>query len=280
MLTVFRYAILRTRTAVISWGAGLSVLGIYLVTFYENIIEVQTQINLIMQMFPKELLVFFGDADSFMTPSGFLHLEFFSYMPIILGLLFISWGANLLVGDEEKGYMDLILSHPISRFDLFFGRVLANLGSMFAVLVIVWISTSIVIYSIAMPYTFLDMSRPFLSLFVILIFYNTLALFFSMFFPSTRLSNMLTSILLIASFFITSLSKLDEKLIPFAKMSPMTYYQGGDALNDFEWLWACGLFGISLLLLIGAWLLFKRRDIRVSGEGSWRLPILTNKSKI
>jgi hypothetical protein len=32
------------------------------------------------------------------------------------------------------------------------------------------------------------------------------------------------------------------------------------------------LFGFAVFFALVAWLLFLRRDIRVSGEGSWRIP--------
>ncbi len=39
------------------------------------------------------------------------------------------------------------------------------------------------------------------------------------------------------------------------------------------------LLGIALLLALLAWWRFERRDVRVGGEGGWRLPILARRGR-
>ncbi|HAF47698.1 MAG TPA: hypothetical protein DCL08_00465 [Anaerolineaceae bacterium] len=58
---------------------------------------------------------FGGDVDLF-TPSGFLQLEFFSYMPIVLGIMVISADANLISKDVEEGSLSIgrLASHVVS----------------------------------------------------------------------------------------------------------------------------------------------------------------------
>ena len=78
----------------------------------------------------------------------------------------------------------------------------------------------------------------------------------------------------VGSFFLTSLSRIDENLEAAARLSPLNYYQSGDAILGLNWEWLAGLGGVSLLMLLLAWWRFERRDIRVGGEGSWGLPRL------
>lgn len=49
-------------------------------------------------------------------------------------------------------------------------------------------------------------------------------------------------------------------------------YQGGWALEGLDWRNLLWLLAFAALFAVLAWLFFLRRDIRVSGEGSWRLP--------
>jgi hypothetical protein len=44
------------------------------------------------------------------------------------------------------------------------------------------------------------------------------------------------------------------------------------ALKDLNWEHLLGLLGFTLLFTLLAWLLFERRDVRLSGTGSWKLP--------
>lgn len=80
---------------------------------------------------------------------------------------------------------------------------------------------------------------------------------------------------MVASFFISGFARLDENFESVARFSPMSYYQGGYAMNGINWEWIAGLLGFSLLFALVAWWLFQRRDIRVGGEGGWGLPKLS-----
>jgi len=97
--------------------------------------------------------------------------------------------------------------------------------------------------------------------------------------PSRRLAAMVSGLLLVASFFITTLARLDENLENLAKLSPLNYYQGGLALLEVEWGWFAGLLGAALLITLLAWWRFQRRDIRVAGEGGWQLMFRKAKAK-
>jgi len=61
-------------------------------------------------------------------------------MTLFIGILAISAGAGLLVGDEEKGILDLVLAHPVSRTALFCGRLLGLVAILAIVLAVSWLS--------------------------------------------------------------------------------------------------------------------------------------------
>jgi ABC-2 type transport system permease protein len=54
----------------------------------------------------------------------------------------------------------------------------------------------------------------------------------------------------------------------------MKYYQGGLAIRGMNWEWFAGLMIAAAVFALLAWWLFLRRDIRVGGEGGWKLPNL------
>jgi ABC-2 type transport system permease protein len=193
-------------------------------------------------------------------------------MPIIIGIFAIMAGCGMLSGDEESGTMDLILAHPISRTALFVGRALAFLMATIGILVITWVGFLIGLPGSGLGLNALQIARPFISLFASLLFFGTLALLLSMLLPSRRMAAMTSGIVMVGSFFITALARLDKNLEKIADISPLNYYQGGLAIDNLKWGWIAGLVGISILFVIIAWWRFERRDIRVGGEGNWRLP--------
>jgi ABC-2 type transport system permease protein len=85
---------------------------------------------------------------------------------------------------------------------------------------------------------------------------------------------MLTGVVLATSYFVSSLSFMDERLAALAKLMPYHYFQTVLSFAELNLSWLFGLLGASLLMALLAWLRFLRRDIRLSGEGSWRVPLL------
>ncbi|MFQ5947094.1 MAG: hypothetical protein ACE5NC_12750, partial [Anaerolineae bacterium] len=91
--------------------------------------------------------------------------------------------------------------------------------------------------------------------------------------PSRRAAAMVTGVILVGGYFVTSLSRIVADLEALARLSPMTYYETVDAFDGLNPAWALGLIGASLVFTLLAWWQFQRRDIRVGGEGGWRLPL-------
>ncbi len=274
MATVFRYAFARFLGQIIGWGLAILLLVMMIVPLYDVVMEQQAQFQQLVQNYPPQFSAFFGDMNAIGTPEGYLTLEFFSLAPIILGIFAILAGSGLLASDEEKGTLDLVLAHPVSRTALFLGRLLALVAAMIAILAIVWLA-----FIVAMAWSSLDvawdaMALPLLSLLAVLLVFGTLALLLSMLLPSRRLAAMLAGVALIVSYVLTSLARIDPGLETIAKLSPLNYYQSGQAILGLDLAWWLGLLAVAALFSGLAWWRFERRDIRVGGEGGWRLPSL------
>jgi len=64
-------------------------------------------------------------------------------------------------------------------------------------------------------------------------------------------------------------SNVVDSLKTAGKYSPMTYYQGANALNGIDWNWLGWFIAATLVFGILAWWRFERRDTRIGGEGGW-----------
>lgn len=274
MVTVFRYTMRRFRGQILGWGIGLALLAMLLISVYDSFAAQQEQFEALIDVYPPEFTAFFGDLSGFATPEGFLSIEFFSYMPLILGIFAVLVGSGLLVSDEEQGTLDLILAHPVSRTALFTGRLLAFIVATAAILAIAWLGFGVSLTWSPMEIGWGELWRPQLSLLAQLLLFGTFALLLSMVLPSRRMAATTAGLLLVASFFITGLAELNEDLEPFARLSPLNYYQSQDAFQGLNGAWLAGLLGAAAVFSVLAWWRFQRRDIRVGGEGGWRLPSL------
>ena len=279
MNTIMRYALLRWRGQIIGWGAALAVLVLFIASLFETAVQMRAQLEQLLSTLPSEIMLFVGGIDRVFSPAGFLDTRFFSLMPLILGVWTVIVGSGLIVGDEENGTLDLILAQPVRRFDLIVGRWLAFCAALLGILVIAWAGLIIATTFTPVKLSVFDAALPFVSLFGILIWFGGLALVLSLILPSRRLAASLTGLILAASYFITTFALIDPSLRGMANWSPLTYYQGGAALEGFNTGNFIGLLLMSFVFVaLAAWL-FQRRDIRIAGEGGWRWPLLKRKAQ-
>jgi ABC-2 type transport system permease protein len=272
MLTAFRYAFGRHYGQILGWGVGLGFYGATLMYLYDTMMTDREMLEQLVQSYPPELFAFFGGALDFFSAAGYLHTYFFSFMPIVIGIFAVLVGTGLLVADEESGVLDLVLAHPISRAGLFWGRLAAFLLAAFLIMVISYLGFALLLPGVEIGTDAVSLTLPFLSLFAFVAFFGTLSLLLSLLLPSRRLAASVSGMILVASYLITSIGNLDETVARLADFSPVTYLEGGRAVEGLNLVWFGGLLGFALAFALLAWLLFERRDIRVGGEGSWILP--------
>ncbi len=276
MNAIFRHQLRRFRGSMLGWGLPLAFLAAYLIPFYT---QLQDQIGLLrqlMEVYPKELLAIFGvsDFDSMLTPHGFLHVELFSYLPVVLGIFALLAGSSLISGDEEQGLLDLLLSLPVSRTRFFLARFLAFLVATWVILALIWAGASVSSAVNDFGLGAVDLLLPFVDVFSVLLLTAALALCLSQILPAKRVAAMLTGLVLIGSFFLNGLMEINSDVEGVARLLPLYYYQGGYAVEDLNLSWLVGKLGVGVVFLIIGWWRFLQRDIRVSGEGDWPRPRL------
>jgi ABC-2 type transport system permease protein len=271
MFAIFKRRLLKNWLMILGWGIGLGVLGYYLFDIYNTFFQRDVDLMQLFNAFPEDLMAFFGGDVDLFTPSGFLQLEFFSYMPIVLGIMVISAAASLISKDEEEGSLELIVAQPISRARVFAGRLLALILSVVLILTITWSGFALGAHQNDFDLSPSQLAQPFISLFAILMVFLSLSVLLSMILPSSNSASMISGFLLIASYFISSLVNLDEKLNGINRFSPLKYYQGGTAVEGLDIQKLLLMLGISLVFILLGMFIFEKRDLRFGGSGGFRL---------
>ena len=278
MFAEFKHTLRRLRGQIIGWSVGLALYTVLMAGIYEDIAQID--MNAMLEYYPAEMMAFFGDAiQSLNTPWGYLDTYFFNYMTIILGIFVVGACAGLLVGDEERGILDLVLAHPVSRSSLFLGRLLGFTTALILILAVCWLCWVLPSGSTGMDLTWIEFLRPFVSLVSPLLLFGMLALLLSMLLPASKVAGMVTGGLLVGNYLVVGLANINEDLKAIVEYTPLHFYQGGKAVTSLNWGWFGGLMAVAVLLTLAAWLFFQRRDIRVGGEGGWRMPVLGGRAK-
>lgn len=269
MGAIFRYAVAGLRWQILGWGLAMFLLSVLLVIRHDKLVGSKEKLKDLLDSPLGDMIKYFGDKDTMFTTQGFLNLEVFSMLPLILGIFVVLIGSGLLAVDEEKGTLDLILAHPVSRSGLFWGRFLAFLVAMVVVVGCSWSGVLVAATQSTLELTPASLARPYLSFLAVLLVFGTLALLLSMVLPSRRAAAMTAGLVLVASFFLSMLARNDPDMLTYARLLPLHYFEAGKALKRLDPASFGGLLSVAVLLAGLAWWRFERRDIRVSGEGSW-----------
>jgi len=279
--TTFRYTYTSLCGQIFGWGLGLGLYGLMLVSMYDTLTTQQDQFQQMIANYPEEFLAFFGgNANNLMTPSGFLGMYAFSMMPVIVGIFAVLVGSGLIVNDEERGRLDLILAYPVGRSAFFFGRISGVFAATISIHALGWLGFCLMLGDSTLDISWGQMAVPFLSLLIQILVYVSLALLLSMFLPARNLAAMVSGAVMVASYFISSLAFMNDELDVAAKFLPYHYFQTVLLFSELNLGWLFGLFGVSLLMVFAAWLRFLRRDIRLAGEGTWQLPRILKKRSL
>lgn len=272
MFTEFKHTLRKMRGSMIGWAIGLGLYGMLMSWFYPYMVDSGMDLTEIYSSFPPEMMAFFPSLEEIASPVGYLNTYFLSYIPMIFGIFAAGACANLISKDEESGILDLQLSYPISRTKMFWGRFFGFLVGLFLVNFASYLSWVVAPPFEDLGFTYLEFFKMFVPLYAILVLAGGFSLFLSMTLPSKRMASGITSALLIANFLLVGLSNINENLKPFYDVTPFAFFQGAEAVEGINWEWFWGLLGVGMLFTLLSWLLFQRRDIRVSGEGSFRVP--------
>ena len=273
MQAIFRYAMRGSRGSILGWGLAVFAISLLTMVTYDTVYQNAAPLKQMIENLPAGFKMFVGDnADKIAEPSGYLEVKYFAFMPVILGVFALLAGSGMIVADEERGRLDLLLSYPVSRTTLFWGRLLATLLSLVLIVGLGWLGLVAGLPTSPVPISLGSLLLPFAGLLVVLTFAMSLALVLSLLLPARRLAALIVGLLLVGSFVVEGLAKTNSSLEWIAALLPLHYYQGASALDGLQWPPLAGMAAVSAALICSAWWLFERRDIRVAGEGafSWR----------
>ncbi len=256
--TTFRYTFSNLRWQIIGWGLGLALYGLMIIPMYESLGAQPERFQQMIASYPPEFLAFFGaDVNSPITPAGFLKMYAFSMLPVIVGIFAVIAGSGLIVSDEERGRLDLIIAHPVGRHPFFWGRTLGLLGATVSIMILGWLGFSILLGRSSIGFNWGQMAIPFITLLVQTLVFATLALVLSMLLPSRNLSAMVSGAFLVISYIIPSLSFLDQRLDMISRVLPYRYFQSVLSFNELNLTWQFALLGSCLIMVVIAWLRFQ-----------------------
>lgn len=224
----------------------------------------------LMQAYPEQLLDAFGiseQADIFGSIENFLATEQYSFIwPIMVVALVVAIAGSSIAGEIESGTVEIILSQPVSRTKIFFGKYLAG---VFNLLVFTLVSNFIVI-PLALAYG-VDYQIKSYVLVSILGFLFGLAVMsitslFSAIFSSKGKAYFIPVGILIVMYVLQIIASLKDNLADLKYFSFFHYFDSFKALSeqkiDPHSIWVFLI--VVVVMTVAAVIWFNKRDVAIS----------------
>jgi ABC-2 type transport system permease protein len=227
---------------------------------------------------PAGYEAFLGEAESLVSPAGFLSAEFFSWIPALWAGVAIAIGTAAIGGEESEGTLEILLAQPISRT-----RVLLEKSLALSAGLVVAIATAVPAFAIGLPLGDLGISLWKLTVALGLValaalVFLMLSMWLSTLLATRRQAALIASGALIAAYFVNTLGAAVPSIDPWRPLSPFYWSDASVVLTGgFSWWRLAVLIAMPLVLWALTRWTFRRREI-ASGAAVLRLPWVATRS--
>lgn len=262
--SVFGKSIRDLRRGLFWWSIGLVGLVALLISVYPSVRD-NPGLNNLVQDYPEALKAFiaFGGAVDYVSGAGYLGSELFSFMvPLLFAVAAIGAGASAIAGEEERGTLELLLAHPVSRRRLATEKIAAAVTEVGVLTVVLWVALWVGVATIGMEISGWKLLSASVSAGALGLTFGAAAFLVGAATGRRALAIGAAAAFAVASYLVNALAVLVTGLEPFQKLSPFYHYAVGDPLRQ-------GIAPTHLLLLLGGAAIaaaigvaaFDRRDV-------------------
>jgi ABC-2 type transport system permease protein len=264
--SVARRAFVDRRRGLVWWVLGSVAYSLMIVATFPTVRD-QDEINKLIEEYPPELMALFAGGETtfdLTSAADYLNSQTFAlFLPIILAILAIGFGASTIAGEEEKGTLDLVLSYPVRRRDLLLEKALV-LGALVGVVTVAnYVATFGVgvVFDIDVPIG--NVVQSGIAQLLLGVVLGLLAMCVGAYSGSRGLAIGVASGIAGASYLIGSLAPVVSWIEPLRFVSPFYYATGGNPLaNGVSPAHYGVLVASACVLLAVAVAAFERRDLR------------------
>ncbi|MFA6000721.1 MAG: ABC transporter permease subunit [Thermoleophilia bacterium] len=264
---VLRRSIADKRLSILVYAVGVAAYAVMILAIWPSLRENVSTLNQMWESYPEGIRKAFGGENfTFATFDGFLSVEYFNQMWVIVMTAFsVSIATGAISSEIEKGTMELLLAQPVSRRSLLLTRHLFfELGLLFL------IGATLIPIAIGAPVAGGDIDYMGLLAMVVpsFLFFTAIGsftFFFSVLFNTRGTAIFVSLGIIIISYALDILAKINDTISNVHFLSIFYYWDPYRYLHnlDFAWVDLIILTIIALISTTAAVYRFERRDIAV-----------------
>ena len=247
--------------SLVAYSVGLAVYIVVVVAVYPAF-KTSTSLDQLTSDNPG-LAALFGISGSIISPSGWLSANIYAnFFPLVILLLTIGYGAGCLAGQEESGYLELVLTLPFARRTVVAQKMAALVlqAGVLAVVVFVTVASG---RAFQLTFSTATVAATTAAVTIMAVDFGLLAMAVGAFTGSRGLAVGVPTALAAASYLVSSLSPVVSGIAPARYLSLFYWSVGDNQLdNGVTVLGLAVLIAVALSAVIAVIALFDRHDLR------------------
>lgn len=266
MPTLVRKTLRDYRRALIGWTVGLSAFFLLYLSFYGSIAKnPDFYSEAAAAKYPGAMRDLMGGLSDIATGAGYLQMIAYQLLgPLLLIMCAATLGNRAIVGPEESGTLELTITLPIDRKRLVLERFAALALGLLGIAIVTFtlIAGLAAVQNMNVPIGHILAAHT--GLFLLVLFFGTLALAVGAASGSKALTFAVTGGYAVAGYVVETLGKSVDAISWLRWLSPFHYFLDGKPIYQG---WPFGdyvvLLGATAVLLLAAVVSFDRRDVGV-----------------
>lgn len=269
MRSLFLHELRLRLPAMSGWSVGLaSFTTVYLALYPE--LERQLGASALAAKFFSIYRVVGVDVGSF---EAYFASSIVQFVIVLFGIYAIVNGTDTLVGEEDRGSLELLVAMPLPRWKIVTAKAMAMLSAAVIVLALTGVAGMALFdrMKIKTTVTAIDIFAAIIAGLPLILAFMMVSLFLGSCLPTRRVAAMTATVLYVASYFGERLANMAKSLRPVSRSSLFHYFDTTSALlteglhaRDVAILLATAVFFFVLSLIC-----FARRDL-MTRSWPWR----------
>jgi len=245
------------RRAPLTWGGGLGAMSALMAAIWPSI---EDSIGEAIKSYPSAMKEAFNIRE-LETVEQYVDVEMLSLMiPLALGYFAIRCATRAIVGGEERGHLDALLSLPLSRKVLVAGSFIVTGLMLVAILAVIWALTWLVGTAAGTDISGSSLAAGLVNVWPLSMAFAGLAVLAAGLLHRWAPVTGIAAGALIAMYVIDLVGKISPEIEPLRAFSAFRYY--GSAIQDgLDVSHMAGLTFAAIALAACGALLFERRDV-------------------
>jgi ABC-2 type transport system permease protein len=251
--------------SLVIWSVIMIVLIIMAVSKFTAFAGDPATVKMLDSMPPALLDAFSMRSFNLTTLSGFYGIMFI-YFGLMGAISAAMWGSDIISKEERDKTVEFSLVLPVSRSRVVTAKALAALINCIAFVLITWAVSRVAVQSFNPDQAFYDyLSLQMRALFVIELIFLAIGLMLGCVLKRYRLAGSIAVGLILATYFMSIVSGMEEKLDFLKWFTPFKYFDASELFRNgrMDSTYLLISAAIILVCVTAAYLVYNRRDLYI-----------------